>query len=373
MRKYKVLYLITSLSLGGAEKHVLSLAKEIMKSSNFTPIIACLDNKGYFYDQAISLNIPVVILKRKYRYDILIALSLKKILNKEKITILHTNMFYSNMIGRIAGRLAKVPVIVSTEHGLSVWKNKFLIFIDRITQNYVDKIITVSDQSRSIRLVREKIKKNKIITIHNFVNVNEFSPSSEPDSSLVSKYNLKNKFVIGMLTRLNENKRIQDAILAMKKVVRSYPESRLVILGDGPIKDELIQLSIDEGLENHVIFTGFQKDTTSWLNIFDIFLSISKREDFPVSLLEAMAMSKPVIATEVGGVPEIVNTLTGVLIKPENPEMLSKEIIWMLDNWEKAKKMGTEGRKRIEEHFSQDVIVPQILFLYQSLLADKVS
>jgi len=372
MRKHKVMFLITSLSMGGAERHVLLLAKEMLKYESFEPIIATLSSGGVFYQKAIDAGIRVIYLKRFNRYDLSTIIRLFILLKKEKISILHSHMYFSNFIGRIAGRLAKVPIIISTEHGISLWKNKFLIFFDRFSHKLSDRIITVSELSRQVRINREKIDKNKILTIHNFINIEDFDLNEQIDTDLATKYNIQNTFNIGMMTRLTKNKRVNDAIVAMKTIANDFPKTRLIVLGEGPEKNNLIQLTKDLNMEDKVIFTGYQSDIRSWLNVIDLFLLISKMEDFPVSLLEAMACAKPVIATNVGGIPEIVqDKKTGFLINPEDPENLSKKIIWMIQHEEEMKKMGLKGREYIENHFSNKIILPQIINLYQNLIQEK--
>ncbi len=372
MKKHKVMFLITSLSMGGAERHVLLLAKEMLKYESFEPIITTLSSGGVFYQKAIDAGIRVISLKRFNRYDLSTIIRLFLLLKKEKVSILHSHMYFSNFIGRIAGRLARVPIILSTEHGISLWKNKFLIIFDRFSHKLSDRIITVSELSRQVRINREKIDKNKILTIHNFINIEDFDLNEQIDLDLATKYNIQSTFNIGMMTRLTKNKRVNDAIIAMKIITNDFPNTRLIVLGEGPEKNNLIQLTKDLNMEDRVIFTGYQSDIRSWLNIIDLFLLISKMEDFPVSLLEAMACAKPVIATNVGGIPEIVqDKKTGFLINPEDPDNLSKKIIWMIQHEEEMKKMGLKGREYVENHFSNKIILPQIINLYKNLIQEK--
>ncbi len=372
MKKHKIMFLITSLSMGGAERHVLLLARELLKYEMFEPIITTLSSGGVFYQQAIEAGIRVISLKRFNRYDLSTIIRLFFLLRKEKVSILHSHMYFSNFIGRIAGRLAGVPIIIATEHGISLWKNKFLIIFDRFSHKLSDRIITVSELSRQVRIKREKIDKNKILTIHNFINIEDFDLNEQIDQKLAARYNIQNTFNIGMMTRLTKNKRVNDAIIAMKNIGSDFPDIRLIILGEGPEKNNLIQLTKNLNLEDKVIFTGYQSDIKSWLGLIDIFLLISKMEDFPVSLLEAMACAKPVIATKVGGIPEIVqDRITGFLINPEAPGELAEKIIWMVQHKEEMKKMGLRGRNYIENHFSNEIILPQLINLYQSLIREK--
>jgi len=373
MKKFKIMFVISSMSAGGAEKHVLYLANELLKSGNFHPMIVLLGKKGPLFSEAKNLGINLIILKRQFRFDIFIAIKLSKIMKNEEIAIVHSHMFYSNMVTRFAAKLARIPIVVATEHGLSTWKKKYLILLDRITQGFVDKIITVSNASKSIRLRREKIHTKKLVTIHNFINVENFHPSSNINYNLLKQNNLEGYKIIGMVTRLAEIKRIEDTLFAMKNVLQVYPNVKLVIIGTGPLKDRLINISKESGISKNVLFLGFQNNIVEWLNIFHLYVLSSLREDCSLSLLEAMAMAKPVVVTSVGGNPELViNNVTGKLVPPMDSEKLGKEILWMLNNYEVAKKMGVQGRERIEKHFSANKVIPRILSLYNELIDEKL-
>ncbi len=373
MKKFKIMHVISSMSAGGAEKHVLYLANELLKTENFHPMIVLLGKKGPLFSEAKNLGINIIILKRQFRFDIFIALKLSKIMKSEQITIAHSHMFYSNIITRFAAKFARIPIVVATEHGLSTWKKKYLILLDRITQNFVDKIITVSNASKSIRLRREKIHTKKLVTIHNFINVENFHPSDNINYNLLKENNLEGYKVIGMVTRLVEIKRIEDTLFAMRKVLQVYPNVKLVIIGTGPLKDRLINISKELGVSNNVLFLGFQNNITEWLNIFHLYILSSLREDCSLSLLEAMAMAKPVVVTSVGGNPELViKNVTGKLVPPMDVEKLGKEILWMINNYEVAQKMGVQGRERIEKYFSANKVIPRILELYNELINEKL-
>jgi len=156
---------------------------------------------------------------------------------------------------------------------------------------------------------------------------------------------------------------------AMALALRSVPDIRLLVIGNGPEKDRLLEMAGKLGIMKQVIFTGFQSDIVPWMKSLDIFCLTSEEEGLPQSLLEAMAFGKPVVVSSVGGVTEIIDDpMCGILIPPGDPMALSNAVIGLLHHPEKAKKMGQAGKERIKRGFLLDHTLDQMEEIYRTCL-----
>jgi len=158
----------------------------------------------------------------------------------------------------------------------------------------------------------------------------------------------------------------------MPKIVQQFPSTRLLLVGEGPLRGDLQRLTKALDLERHVIFTGLRTDVPRLLQAVDVFVLPSLWEGFGLVLLEAMVAGRPIVASSVGAIPEIVlDAETGLLVPPRQPDSLAGAILALLENPAWAARMGAAGRKRVEAKFSLDTIVAQWDALYEDLLASK--
>ena len=158
----------------------------------------------------------------------------------------------------------------------------------------------------------------------------------------------------------------------MAKVVQKFPEAHLLVVGKGKLERELKGLTAHLGLNKHVTFTGFRDDVGAFMNIFDMLVVSSTGEGLTATIVDALALEIPVVATKAGGIPEIiVNGETGSLVPPANSEALASGIICALNNYDKAKEMAKRGRIKVKENFSADAMVEGTLRVFEKLIAEK--
>jgi glycosyltransferase involved in cell wall biosynthesis len=178
--------------------------------------------------------------------------------------------------------------------------------------------------------------------------------------------------VIGIVSKLWEGKGHITLIESFKILKQRVNNIKLVIVGEGDLYDELLRVVDKNGLSESVLFTGFQMDVSEILSTFDVAVLPSFFEGMGRVLLEAMAMEKPVVASHVGGIPDLVkHRLNGLLVEPGDVVGLTNALEQVLSNSELSRKMGKEGRKRIQEQFSSDIMVQSIDRVYQELLTKK--
>jgi glycosyltransferase involved in cell wall biosynthesis len=158
----------------------------------------------------------------------------------------------------------------------------------------------------------------------------------------------------------------------MSEVVKKHPEIRLFILGKGRLELQLKAMAEALNLERNIIFTGFRKDVGAFLNIFNLLVVSSVEEGLNSTILDALSLEVPVVATDAGGIPEVINNgETGILVPRADPEALASGILWMLSNPDQAKAMAKKGREKVIKQFSDKVMVEKNIQIYQKLISER--
>lgn len=371
MNKINVLYLIATLDVGGAEGQLVELVKRLDKRK-FNPAVCCLTRGGPLLEQELKeARIEYFILGKKFKFDFSVVFKLIHTLKQKNIHILHTRMFTSNAFGRVAGIFSRIPIIIATEDGVDIWKSKFRLFIDWFLSHFTDRIICVSEGVRNFYHRYAGIPLSKLITIYGGI---EITDKINIDEQKKEEFGFeRNSTIITTIGRLVPSKGIKYLLYTVARIVEHSPNVRFLIIGEGPQKDELRGLAEKLEINKYVVFTGIRKDIQAILAITDIFVLPSTSEGFGISILEAMAKTKPVVATGVGGVPEIIQDgINGFLVPPRSAESLAKKILFLLKNEEIACKIAQKGRKRIEKYFSIDETVSKTEELYETLTRTKI-
>jgi glycosyltransferase involved in cell wall biosynthesis/peptidoglycan/xylan/chitin deacetylase (PgdA/CDA1 family) len=380
--RYNVLYVIWSLGLGGAERVVINLAKGLDKNK-FNAAVCCLNDKGQFAYELEKEGIEVIALNKKGAFDIAVIFSLISVIKQHRIDVVHTHLWGANFWGRIAAKLARVKVIIATEHNEDVWKNGFYRFLDKKLQNSTDKIIAVSNSVKEFYVSKVGISSDKIQVIHNGIDVGEAHSSSAHElislraknhthDAIRKEFGIKDdEIILGVIGRLVPQKGHKYFLLALKELLNNHKVKGLIV-GSGPMEEELKQYSKDLGFNGSVVFTGLRKDIPELLNSIDIVVMPSLREGLPIIALEAMAQGVPVVATNVGGNTEVIKqNETGILVEPENETDLVNALGRLLGDKKLLQKMGENGLLRVKELFSLENMVEQTEELYTECLAKK--
>ena len=364
----KVLHLMQGLEVGGLEYMVVSLLKGL-NSTRYQRFICCYDTSG---ELAKSLNgdIGIHLLKRRQGIDYTYPFKLAALLKRESIQILHLHNSTALFYGVIAGKIARVPIVVYTEHARDVFPNIKVRISDKLLSLFTDKVIVVSDYLKKNLIEYEWFNPSKIMTIYNGVDETKFKIESNTGEirdrlglSAASK-------IIGIVARLDPIKNHKSAIKAIRLIVERFSNAVLLIVGDGPLRGELEHFVRQCKLEKHVVFLGTRTDVHQLLSIMDIFILCSTSEGMPVTLLEAMAAGRPIVATDVGGVSEVIeHGKNGLLIEPNSHELLADAILDLLTNKEKAQRMGLSARNKFESNFTLSAMIKKYEDVYASLLA----
>jgi len=297
-------------------------------------------------------------------------LKLFSYLRRLKPTIIHSFLFMANILARLAGYLTGVPIIISSIRVMGGGK-RYFHYLERMTSFMVDHYITVSKNVKKYIVDKSKISVNKISVIYNGVKVRDRNSLKLQNVKLPFDIKPEDKILI-TVGRLHKQKGHYYLIHAILKVGKEVSNIKLLIIGEGEEENNLKNLTESLDLTDKVIFMGVRFDVESIISTAKLFVLPSLWEGMPNVLLEAMAAEKPVVATEVGGVAELViNGETGLLVPSRDSGALASAIIDLLQNDLKAKRMGRNGRIRVEKKFNISKTLKETENLYQKLLKEK--
>lgn len=377
MERIGVCYLMPWLIVGGAENQVVQLLRFIDRH-RFRPVACCIREPGVLMEEVRALGIMTYCLGMRPKYGLrtLVALTrIREILRREKIDILQAMEFNARILGALAAKAAGVPVSLAAEHYTGEWQEPgFKKVMKRVTVPLVDRIICVAEAQKRYLVEQRGFPPEKIEVIYNGIDLAKFDPRKEPALGKSDFSIPQESPVVGIIAALRPEKAHHVFLGAAKRVSAEFPDTRFMIVGDGERRGELERLARDLGIDGKTIFTGVRKDVPEILSLMDVVVLCSYPvvETFPVSLLEAMAMEVPVVATRVSGIPEMVEDgKNGYLVPVGDDVALARAVTRILADPATARRMGSLGRRTVEENFTIQKTVGRTQDLYLSLLSSK--
>lgn len=371
-KKINLFYVIADSSLTGAPRHLLSLVDYLDKKEFSISVIL---PQGPLAEELNRRKINIFLVPMKSRSDIAAVNAIKKLLIKYDPDILHVHGQRAGLIGRFAAR--NLPIkIVYTEHTRTPQfrlANPALDWAHIRAMQMLDKITHVNIAvSRAVAdfLVQNKITQpHKIEVIYNGISLTTSKHIDNQALDLINQYGLKKQdIIIGTVGNLNIQKDTATLIKAMPKVINKLPQVRLVIVGSGPLKHKLQKLTQKLGISQNIIFTGAMKEVSGISQIFTAFVLPSRSEAFGICILEAMRSHLPVIATKVGGIPEIItNNRNGILVEPGDSKILASSIIRLVNDRKLQQKFIKAGEETVK-NFSANRMVRATTKVYKDLL-----
>jgi len=277
-------------------------------------------------------------------------------------------MFRASLFASPVGWLSRVPVIVETDHVREIWRTgwKAGYFIDRWAARFVDRIIAVSGAIARYLVEDKGIPAAKVTVIRTAAALRRFAPDPDRTSGLRKSLGLAdNDPLLVLVGRLEPQKGHKVLLQALPDLLREFPRMRVVFLGEGSLRAELEKEVARKGLQPAVRFAGYQTNVQDWLAVADLSVLPSFFEGLPMSAIESLAMSCPMVATAVDGTPEVVlDEKHGLLVPPGDPVRLAEAIGRMLRNPERAREMGRAGRDFVFEQLSVERLVQSTQQLY---------
>jgi glycosyltransferase involved in cell wall biosynthesis len=364
-----ILYLHGVSQIGGAERELLTWLK-FLDRTRFHPYVVC-PSDGHLTTELENLHIPHTSLSfpawRKWFHVFLrpvFLFRLIKLIRRWQIDVLHVNDYWWAPLGITAGRLTGCPCVVHVRQEIEPRK---------ISQYWLDRGSLIVPVSQSIGNVLRNAgvsQENIQVLLSGIVPKANYSSSPSCQALAILKQ-VKGQPVIGSVANLFQRKGLEYLVEAIWHLKKTFPHIFLVMVGKGDDEYERqLRTQVERlGLTEHVLFAGFQDHPEFFMSQFDIFVLPSVLEGLGIVLLEAMALGKPIVASHVGGIPEIVqHEKTGLLVEPANVEDLCKGLLTLLNDPRKRAVMGDEAKKRIEEQFSLHCMMEQLYELYSEVL-----
>ena len=363
-----------SSAYGGGERY-LELLFDRLDRTRYRAMLICPE-PGPFVGRMKERGVETHLVHLAPLFNPVALWRLTRLLRRERVTILQTHGARANFYGRIAGRLAGVPVIISTVHNslkdyeVSLLTRWFYLTALRLTVPLVHRIICVSNSNRRDQIDECPAAAARIQTVYNGVDPSAF-PSQPNRLKVREKLGIVSGPVLVMIARLAEAKGHRFLLQALPNLIKAWPNLCCVFVGDGELREHLQRLAVELAVERSCCFLGVREDIADILAAADVVVLPSLSEGFPFVLLEALAMGCPVVASRVNGIPELIeNQKTGLLVPPRDPHALMVAIREVLSNPTAASKMGAEGRAVVRERFTVDRMVGNTTAIFDAALHD---
>ena len=376
-KQINVLYGIAQLEIGGAERQLYELIRRIDREK-YRPLVFTLSQGGHYTDLLQEAGVPVLVCARKNRADLLPVWKISSLIRQHNVQILHTYGYYAGLYARLAAIMARPEVIISTEVGIhapgTMFGNPVYSTIDRclspLTTGYIANAKAVKDHMTKTKGLPEK----KVHVVYAGLDLDRFKISSSANSSesFPSADMKSSANRVGILARLDPIKNHHMFLHAIPHIIDVHPDTQFLIIGDGPLRNDLEQLTDGLGLIDTVTFTGTIKgeELIRLVARLDVSVLTSKREGCSTTILETMALGIPNVVTAVGGNPELViDGQTGFLVQSGDPAALATAVNRLLADDKLRQEMGKAAQKRVVENFSVSRLVRETTAVYENLLA----
>ena len=353
--KLKVIHIVEDLKVGGLERVVECIATRL-PSDRFEIQVWAMVGGGKIAERIKKRGVPVHVFGYANCYNLGNIRRLARRFKKENPQIIHTHGYFASTIGRMAAILGKVPVRIVHYHTTLFDMKRKNIWIEKMLNRYTSLMIAVSEAVKT-SYCDIGYDEDKIIVVYNGTDSFEFKPGREKrhDPTIIN------------VASLQKHKGHLDILRAMKSVSAKYPNVKLWIVGDGPLRQKIQHEANRLELKEKVVLWGEREDVSKLTSSADLAVVASTREGLGLSAIEAMACGIPVIANKVGGLKEIVKDgYSGVLVDTRDTRKLGASILTLLGNPDLLKEMGSNARKRFEEKFDWNYMIDKIQHIYET-------
>jgi glycosyltransferase involved in cell wall biosynthesis len=371
--KIRLAYVIKSMVVGGSQTHLTHVLRQIDRR-RFAPTLYCLTGEGVLLDSVRELGVPVFTpaMGRGFKGSELAirVATLARALRAAGVDLVHNYLLRANLVGALSARLARVPVVLCSKRGCHE-RRGFELIGAKIGNRLADRVTVNAEAVRDFVHANEGCPREKMVVIPSGVDTDRFRPLGA--SGFKARLGLAEAdTVVGVVTRMRVRKGVEEFIRAIGRLRQTHPGVRGVIVGEVQLDETLQGLVRALGLDRHLVLLGRRSDMPEVLSAFDVFVLSSHDEGMSNAILEAMAMEKPVVATDVGGTGEVVrHGQSGLLVPARDPDALAAAIGEVLSQPAGAREMGRLGRRLVEENFSAHSMVRQMERLYLELLAAR--
>lgn len=379
----RLVQLVTRLDTGGVPEHVLALLAGLAQHG-YELTVVCREVSPRYRVRLETLGVRIILLDMRRLIspvaDLRAAWHLYRLLRDGRCQVLHMHMSKAALLGGLVGLAARVPVRVNTAHNLGcvalpqrALRALFWAYDKLLFAMTMHAVITVSSRIRQTILHMGLLGRDKAHAIPNGIDPAPFEMDARMRDQTRQTLGLAaGEVAIGCVARLVWFKGLDALVDAIPCVTERHPQARFFIAGEGPLKSQLIEQAHQRGVADKLVFLGERNDVAALLAAFDVFVLPSVSEGMPITILEAMAAGLPTVATDVGGVGEmIVDQVSGLLVAPRAPDALAAALNELVGNPARCKSMGAAARTRLDQHFAQDGMVAATDRLYRQKLHER--
>jgi glycosyltransferase involved in cell wall biosynthesis/serine acetyltransferase len=366
----RILHMVNSLDMGGSEHQMVEVARR-QKLKGYRVTVACLSARGPLLEILQQAGITVAefnprggFLRPRGLYQLL---RLTRLLRHERLDVFQAHELYSTLLGTPAAWLARVPVILSARRNLAHWwwytprRRKVLRWVHERSTFVIANSQAVCDDL----IEEDRVNPNLVRVVRNAVDVQKFANVQPDRETLFPKLSPEDMLIVAVANMNTESKGYTDLIHAASEVCRHFPQARFLLVGDGRERSKLEGMARGANLSENILFLGKRTDVPRILPCGDLFVSSSWSEGLPNSVLEAMAAGLPVVATRVGGTPEVIEDgLSGVLVAPRDSSALANGILRVLRDKDFAQALARGGRERVKTAFGFDRLLTDLDRVY---------
>ncbi len=367
----RIVHIIKATGIAGAEQHLITMLPELDQRNFDICIIVLTEPKKPADKLFLALEQAGVTSERMIinsHVDPSLVVRLVRRLRGLDPSIVHTHLIHADLYGTIAARIAGVRAIISSRHNDDPFRSNWpLSILLRLVNRYTNRFIAISDRVRVFTIENEKVPASVVDTVYYGLPVYEHDEGQVVDAR--TEFGLSKGPLLVCAARLTEQKGHKWLLKAFKSVIDQFPEASLLLLGDGPLREHLEDTVINLGISNHVRFAGWRTDVMEILPSTDLFVLASEWEGLGLVLLEAMSLSLSIVATEVGGIPEVVvDGETGWLVQSKDSDALAGSILAALRSPNKMLECGRMGKLRVQNIFSVEKMIIDTEKIYNLLL-----
>ncbi len=369
MNRIKVVHIVEDLKVGGQE-HVIASIVRGLDPKVFDVRVWCTQAGGQVADDLRRDGFPVEVLGLQGIRNLFHVAELRRKMQQVQVDVVHTHAWGGGLIGRFAARSAKVPVVFGHVHGIYNYVSRLHLKIDATLVKWSTGSICCSQAARHFMLSHESVPPEKLVVVYNGIDLSPFKPLAAGErAELRAKARVKpGDIVIGSVGHLETHKGHEFLVQAFRRVLETQPHARLLLVGDGRKRARLEALANELGVMHRTTFAGVRRDVPLLLALMDLFVLPSLNEALGLALIEAMASGVPVVASDVGGIPEVVkHRQTGLLAEPGSASALADAILEMISAPASAQRMRQTALQDCQR-FSVETMVETIAELYTTSL-----
>lgn len=367
MSSCKVIHTIETSEPGGAETILVQIADGMRNDCQPHGLVI---EDGWTSSELKARGIPVYLNRLRRSFDLGWVKRTIRFIRDKDIKLLHSHEFTSNSYSLLAARIAGIPIIC-TAHGKNYYPDRYYRRLAyRLVARFSNKFVAVSEDLKSFLVEQVGINENKITVVHNGIDIEKFKSSTFTRKEIRHGLGLvQNDYVIIVVAALFEMKGHADLVKSLTKLDDIQQNLKVLFIGDGPYRKQLEELTTQLGLENTILFTGFRDDISGLLSASDLFVLPSYSEGLPISVLEAMSVGLPVVATDVGGMREIIKDgETGYLVPAKDVDELAVTIRRCIENKDITEAVSRAGRAYVRAEFSMESMLGNYRRIYHELI-----